>query len=361
MSYILAQIFVCLLIAGLIGLMIGWLLAKTSYAKKAKELEELWRVKVVDIKEACEDEIKALSLEHQKNLEEYHSKYQDKEKSLISDIGVYKSKSLDSENRLSRAENDLIVKNRKVVELEKALDDAKRIEKDLRYSYEQKLERLEKELEKLKEKEKNDKELSDNINKKLSKLEDEKRYIEAKLKAANSIINDLDKKYKDEMEQSQESLKVFSQKLNSLEDRITRDNTQWEQKLKGVIKDFEIRRSSLERTIDSLRDKANQKDEFESKLGEYHQRLHTYQKDLEDKDKNCHSLEMELKREKEHCHDLSKKSNILQMQLEKQNSLMKKLEDEISSYRDHIQKLTKETKQRDEIWRQRIENLLKGN
>ena len=360
MSYILVQIVICLAIAGLIGLLFGWLLSKNSFNKKSKKLEDLWRLKVVDVKDEYEQKILLLNEELVKKDIELNNKEKEFERfSSIknNEIKEFRKKATDRELELKgmidSREKELDEKNSIITKLQNELDDNKYKENEYSLklrasdsvirSVNEKLEALKKKFltksERVKELEERLKEVLEELESS-KKLQTEKKVLLAKLKASDSIINDIEKKYQGIVKNYEDKISLIAKKLSTIEAQAINNNKEWELKLKSNIKDNEIKRVNLEKTISLLKEELEQKQELEDKLQEYKTKFD--------------ELERSLKEERD------KKINILKMQLEKQEALNKKMLEELKNYREKVQSLTEEIKNRDEIWKQRIENLLKG-
>jgi len=65
MSYLIVQILLCLLVAGLIGLIIGWLISKISYKKMLLKNDDVWYKKLTDDKNECEKKFQVVTREHE--------------------------------------------------------------------------------------------------------------------------------------------------------------------------------------------------------------------------------------------------------------------------------------------------------
>ena len=81
MSYLLAQILICLLIAGLIGGIIGWLL-KGGCTKKLKENDDLWEEKNKKIISGWEKKVESLMLDKEKDIKSSEEKLRIREQKV---------------------------------------------------------------------------------------------------------------------------------------------------------------------------------------------------------------------------------------------------------------------------------------
>ena len=129
MSYLLAQILICLLIAGLIGFIIGWLWSRFGWRKKLVDNDELWESKIDDLVGDHRTDLSAMSSKIHK-AEADGKILETNLKSELSDSnGRWESKV----HSLMGTQND----NNKELEtltlaLAKSKDDAKILEKSLR-------------------------------------------------------------------------------------------------------------------------------------------------------------------------------------------------------------------------------------
>ncbi len=65
MSYLIVQILLCLLVAGLIGLVIGWLISKIGYKKMLLKNDDVWYKKLTDDKNEFEKKFQVVTREHE--------------------------------------------------------------------------------------------------------------------------------------------------------------------------------------------------------------------------------------------------------------------------------------------------------
>ena len=65
MNYLIIQILLCLLVAGLIGLIIGWLISKISYKKMLLNNDDIWYQKLTKDKSEWEKKVQGVIGEHE--------------------------------------------------------------------------------------------------------------------------------------------------------------------------------------------------------------------------------------------------------------------------------------------------------
>jgi len=285
MQYIVIQILVCLLLAGLVGLIIGWLIRSIGFNKKVKKIERDWHVKFVDLKD------------ENKNSKDTISKLEDELEELKAETSLFKDTHEKSQSRVNELERELneIKENSKyeVLALKKTIDSIKSENENLRA------------LMKVK-------------NKSIDELKDENKKLKEDLESKDDLSHDIEK----------------------IDER-------WQRKCDAIKKDYEIKKSSINSKVTIL----------ESKLAEAQKRIEELENEQSFKNASQgleKSFEIKL-------NSLERKLMLLKVQLEKEESINKNLTQELQMYKDKVSEFGDIMHKRDMLWKEKIENLLKGN
>jgi regulator of replication initiation timing len=128
-SSLLQEIFVCLFVAGLVGLVIGYFIGQLKYKEKLNSLKNEFKLKINKNNDTWETKIEKLSLEHRVKLNEEKNNMEIEKKKIKDRI-----KKLLEENQRKNIEIENI-KNRLLI----AKDETKKVEKKLKDEYQEEM------------------------------------------------------------------------------------------------------------------------------------------------------------------------------------------------------------------------------
>jgi len=117
MSYLLMQILICLLIAGLIGMIIGWLL-RGGCKGVLKDNDTQWENKLLDTNNSWEQKIQGLLSEHHETTQEADLKIIN----LREAINKSKDQIAILEQKLKKANSDITLKNDEIKKIQEKAD-----------------------------------------------------------------------------------------------------------------------------------------------------------------------------------------------------------------------------------------------
>lgn len=224
MDYLLVQILVCLLIAGLIGLIIGWLI-RGGCKNKLLQNDELWDTKLGIAKIDYQDKMQSLVDEQKANLNEV-----DKKSSQLLESELLSKESMNKELNSKLIENNMQW-SQKLTKVQEQLSNERYNNKSLDIS-----------LSSAKSKVKL-------IESKIQHLVSEN---DGNLDIANQKFIQLEEDFKSEKNSSIQidgEVKALKNEITNLKDKFSQNNIEWEQKIKNLMKDSEIRKSSATRKL----------------------------------------------------------------------------------------------------------------
>ncbi len=306
MSYLLAQILICLLIAGLIGALVGWLL-RGGCGRKLSENDEQWNLRLKALESEWESEldgiskdydakissadgeIKSLKRDHESKNDEWSLKLKNQDTSwegkIQSLVGDYDAKNSSANNELEKLKKELAFSRDEIENLNSSFEGKI---KTLRGDYDNrcsKIEDLEKELEdangswSLK--------LKDSETSWESKIQSVKSDYESKSLSANSEAQTLKRELEEVKKELADANGKWSLKLKDsslgLENKMQSLTDSYDAKISNLNNELEYLKSEL---ISSAEDTKKAKDELEDAKSE-----------LESKNSSLNSQTQSLKAE----------------------------------------------------------------
>jgi len=317
MSYLLAQILVCLLIAGLIGAVIGWLL-RGGCKDKLRELSNKWSARYDTEKAVWQGKIDSAEAQIEKSvqmnndewdtrLRDLESSWERKVQALVgnydSQIGNFDKERETLENELKAAKEELTKTDTADKELKSVRRKAQDTElklRDIESSYEEKLKAAYAEIEatkaelaktdekwslKLKDTESNwegklQGVMSD-FSSKTGSSDEELKALNAELEAqkkkaeeAELRLRDIESSYEDKLKSAQAEIESKKAELAKTDEKwslkLKDTESSWENRLQGVMSDYDLKLSQIDQERANLKSDLEatkaKVDEAESKL-----------------------------------------------------------------------------------------------
>jgi len=273
MSYILAQIFVCLLLAALLGLLIGWLM-RGGCGKKIEQNDESWNHK-----------IQALTQSNQIDLDERQDEQRVLRKNLL--LEQERAHDLDTKYKLISQEKREITTahTQKIKELEKEYDDKLRLMREEGSNIHEEKSKLEAEL-------KAALKVKQELN---SKLDDQMRIIKENDYKLKSLENKCELRVQALLSQKSEERKMHEKQIAILESKVSdfeslasgdkekqaKKSESYEKKLAKLSKELSLAQSDIKISKNAL---AECQSEWAQKLREKEKKLKKLMKIAVEKD-----------------------------------------------------------------------------
>ena len=112
MNYLLIQIFICLLIAGLIGLIIGWFL-RGGCKKELRENDNIWDTKLKNTNNTWNDKVQGLMIGKKSMIEKSNRPWEKKIKNMEEKLKI-------AENKIRELNKNHPIPHTKAIKLIKA-------------------------------------------------------------------------------------------------------------------------------------------------------------------------------------------------------------------------------------------------
>jgi len=127
LSSLLEEIFVCLLIAGLVGLIVGWFIGQLRYKEKLSSLKNEFKLKLNKNNDNCEAKVEKITLE-------YDNKLSDK-------INIMEIEKEELKDKIKELINKNSIKDKEIDSVKKRLlvskDETKRVEERLKDEFQE--------------------------------------------------------------------------------------------------------------------------------------------------------------------------------------------------------------------------------
>jgi len=270
MSYLLMQILICLLIAGLIGMIIGWLL-RGDCKKALKDNDNQWESKLIDTNNAWEQKVQALISEHQKDIEESDFKIVNLRETInkANDrVSILEQKLSEANSNLAKAKTTIMTKDdetkrlrMKIDSLGRELEITKKELESARDSHQSEIKEWQFKLDKANQEYKQEAQsLLGNSQSKIDSLEQEISNYQEKIKASQSKIETLLR----ELEDTKKAYELTKKELHSVQNKLSQKEA--ESKEPMLIQQIASLEQELTKAKDKISQLSNEKESLEERL-----------------------------------------------------------------------------------------------